>query len=116
MPTNKTLEEFLEKVVSYKAKVETELLAAGAHLRYLEDSRVAFIAQIDTLRQLMDSEELPEVEIPIAGEDNIEELFEERLGIEGNPDAEEMRRMRQDGIYTKEAKGIVDQIDEINNE
>ncbi len=117
MVTYKTLEDFLNKVLVMEKEVQIELRSTRDHLRYLEDSNVSFRAQIETLKQLMDVEHNPgAVEIPAAGEDDIQELFDKRLGIEGNPDAEEMRKLRQEGVYTKEATGIVEQIDAINNE
>lgn len=116
MVTYKTLEEFLKKVQNAKEAIELELQSARDHLRYLEDSRVSVLAQIDTLTQLMDADNPQSIEIPKAGEDSIQELFDERLGNPELPEPEEMRQMRQEGVYKDEALGMVDQIDEINNE
>ena len=115
MATHKTLEDFLEKCKGAKSKVDRELSTAREQLRYLEDSSVAIQAQIETLEQLMDSETPQKVEIPAAGEGEIEKLFDERLGKAELPNEEEMRSMRQEGVYKREASEIVDQIDEANS-
>jgi hypothetical protein len=116
MVTYKTLEDFMAKCKNAKEALELELESAKKHLRYIEDSHVSVQAQIDTLTQLMDVENNPSsVELPMAG-DKIEEVFEKRLGDPELPNEEEMRQMRQEGVYKSEALGIVDQIDEINSE
>ena len=115
MVTYKTLEVFHNKILDAMKTVKTELRSTRDHLRYLEDSNVALKAQKITLEELMDAENPQQIEIPEAGED-IEKLFEERLGKAEFPDAEEMYKQRQEGVYKREALGAVDQIDEINSE
>jgi len=115
MITYKTLEVYFKKCEDAKDQVEKELLSAKEHLRHMEDQKVAITAQMDTIKQLMDAENPPVIEIP-AGGDKIEELFDERLGKAGLPGEEELRKMRQEGVYKSEALGIVDQIDDINKE
>ncbi len=116
MTTHATLKSFRKKVNVLLEKVKVEIRSAEDHLRYLQDSRVAFLAQIQTLEDLMNTtDNPPTIEIPMAEEDNIEELFEKRLGNPDQPEPDEMRRLRQEGVYKREALGMVDQLDELNN-
>ncbi len=116
MTTHATLKSFLKKVNVLLGEVKVQIRSAEDHLRYLQDSRVAFLAQIQTLEDLMNpADNPPTIELPIAEEDNIEELFEKRLGNPDQPEPDEMRRLRQEGVYTREALGMVNQLDELNN-
>jgi phage shock protein A len=116
MVTYKTLEVFLEKCKKALEEVEQELEKAKKDVRSYENSTVAIEAQISTLTQLMDVENNPStVELPKAG-DKIEELFDKRLGDPELPLADEMRAMRQEGVYKDEAMSSIEALDESNKE
>jgi len=113
MVTYRTLEDFLKKCQDGLVQVESLIVSARGQLRELELSEALINGQIQTLEQLMDTDNKQSVELPMGG-DKIEELFDERLGNPEFPDEKEMRKIRQEGVYKEEALGVVDQLDEIN--
>jgi hypothetical protein len=119
----KTLEEFEKKCHAAVEKIQGVYREKTEQVEFLkEDLRLmdlqlaAVRGQIETLQQLMDTENNPPIsDIPYAG-DNIEELFDKRLdGPEGLSE-EEVHEWRQEEVYKKESMDVVEMLDALNKE
>jgi len=120
----KTLETFLEKCEKAYTDVQKaredklELIKQAEESRGLmRDQLIAIDAQIGTLKELMNIQDNPPlVEIPVASDEEIEELFDKRLDMFDGITAEKFYQDRQDNTYKKEAMKMVEDLDAINRQ
>lgn len=110
MITPKTLQVYLEKVESAMDEIVVEIGKRRIELKEMEEQKFVFRGQIDTLKQLMESD--PIVEIPQS--DNIEEEYEKRFDPPGNLPEDEVYEQRQEKVYLEEAEEMIKAVDEHN--
>jgi len=114
MVTYKTLEEWMSKCKKGLSEVELAHRNAEDALDVLSNQRIAITAQIEMLETLMDTVgNPPTVELPFAN-DEIENLFEERLSGPEGLSAEDVHKDRQEHAYLREAMASVKDIDAVN--
>jgi len=120
----KTLEAFLEKCEgAYEdvRKARDDKLESIKQLEkdrgLMRDQLIAISAQMDTLKELMNIQDNPPlVEIPMAPEEDIEELFDKRLDMFEGIGPDEFYKKRQENTYKKEAMRMVEDLDAINRQ
>ena len=108
----KTLEVYHEKVTDALGQVEARIAECKQLLFELERQEIAINAQIETLEQLMN--EKPIVELPFAGEENIQERFENRFKLHEDLSPEEVYEKRQDTVYFNESMESVEALHAAN--
>ena len=117
MITYETLKTYKEKCEAALGEVSDAIVEARESLEMLEKQQIAIEAQIETLNNLMNTEENPPiVELPFAGPDDIEKVFDKRLETYDGSPPEEIYGERQDNVYLKEAMEAVDKLDAANRD
>lgn len=114
MTFHDTLQTYKNKAEASLKQVIDSIDSTKEALEMLEKQGIAITAQLETIDELMNAP--PVVELPYAGEENIEELFEKRLDTHDGTAVEEVFEDRQENVYFKEAMDTVEKLDEHNRE
>jgi hypothetical protein len=123
MITLKTLEVYLEKckdalkqVTDARSEDFEKIRLLENHRKELHEQRLVVEGQIAVLEDLLTIKDSHHVELPFAGDDNIEELHEKRLEGHMGMSSEEVKRFREDKAYKRESMSMVERINELKQE